>query len=147
MTAGCEVLPDPSNRVSLDETSLDVLGDPVAHLHFEAHERDQATQKAARTVVQNLFRHLDATNVQQLPPHWGHHHMGTLRMGRDERTSVVDASLRVHGVSNLYAVTSGTFVTAGPSSPTLLIVALAHRLAKHVLRELRVGAYLTHARG
>jgi glucose dehydrogenase len=147
MTAGCEVLPDPSNRVTLDETSLDIVGDPVAHLHFGAHERDQATQNAARTVVQSLFHHLDATNVQQFPPHWGHHHMGTLRMGRNERTSVVDASLRVHGVSNLYAITSGTFVTAGPSSPTLLIVALAHRLAQHLLRELRVGAYLTHANG
>jgi len=60
--------------------------------------------------------------------------MGTCRMGDDVRTSVVDRTLRVHGVSNLYIAGSAPFVTAGAGGPTLLMAALSLRLADH-LRE------------
>ena len=67
------------------------------------------------------------------------HQIGTHRMGRDPRASVVDASLRAHDVPNLYLVGSGSFVTASSSPPTLTIVALAIRAAEHIAARLRAG--------
>jgi choline dehydrogenase-like flavoprotein len=46
---------------------------------------------------------------------------------------VVDANCRVHGVANLYVAGSSVFRTAGYANPTLTIVALAHRLADHLV--------------
>jgi choline dehydrogenase-like flavoprotein len=66
-------------------------------------------------------------------PRWGFHLMGTCRMGRDPRTSVVTADLRVHGVENVYLSGASVFVTSGTANPTLTIAALTLRLADHLL--------------
>ena len=60
------------------------------------------------------------------------HHMGTTRLGRDPKTSVVDPDGQVHGVSGLFVAGSSVFPTAGYVNPTLTIVALAIRLADHL---------------
>jgi glucose dehydrogenase len=136
LTGSCELAPDPENRVTLDESQRDVHGDPVAHLHFSATDRDRATGDRMVAIIREVAGKVNARQLQELPPHWAHHHLSTVRMGNDERTSVVDRNLKVHGVSNAYVLTSGNFVTSGPANPTLLIGAFAHRLAEHLVAEL-----------
>lgn len=136
LTASFELDPAPGNRVTLEDAQLDVHGDPVAHLHFSATGRDRATGERAVELLRDVAGKVNARNLEELPPHWAHHHLGTVRMGNDERTSVVDRNLKVHGVRNAYALTSGNFVTSGPANPTLLIVAFAHRLAEHLVANL-----------
>ena len=58
----------------------------------------------------------------------------TTRMASDPRHGVVDADCQVHGVDGLYIAGSSVFPTGGHANPTLMIVALAIRLA-HRLRE------------
>ena len=70
---------------------------------------------------------------------YGGHHLGTARMGDDPRTSVVDAQCRVHGVENLFIASAATFPTSSQANPTLTIVALALRLAKHLAHQLWVA--------
>jgi choline dehydrogenase-like flavoprotein len=62
------------------------------------------------------------------------HHMGTTRMHPDPREGVVDGDARVHGVSNLFVAGSSLFPAGGTAMPTLTIVALALRLARHLQR-------------
>jgi hypothetical protein len=64
------------------------------------------------------------------------HHIGTTRMSQDLRTGVVDKNCRVHGISNLYIASSAVFPTSSCMSVTLLIVALALRVASSILDEL-----------
>ena len=59
--------------------------------------------------------------------------MGTTRMHADPRIGVVDANLRTHDVENLYVVGASVFTTGGDANPTLTVVALAERLADHLL--------------
>ena len=66
----------------------------------------------------------------------GKHHIGTTRMHPDPASGVVDADCRVHGVGNLFVAGSSVFPTIGCAHPTLTIVALAVRLARHLDREL-----------
>ena len=54
----------------------------------------------------------------------------------DPRQGVVDADGRVHGLANLFVAGSSVFPTIGCAHPTLTIVALAVRLARHLDREL-----------
>lgn len=62
------------------------------------------------------------------------HPSGTTRMHPSPRSGVVDTDGRVHGVANLYIAGSSVFPTVGHANPTLLIVALAARLAGHLRR-------------
>jgi choline dehydrogenase-like flavoprotein len=59
----------------------------------------------------------------------GQHHMGTTRMSDDPKQGVVDRHCRVHGMSNLFVAGSSVFPTPGGATPTLMLVALAIRLA------------------
>jgi choline dehydrogenase-like flavoprotein len=68
---------------------------------------------------------------------YGGHHIGTARMGRDPRTSVVDPNARVHDVANLYIAGSAVFPTSSQANPTLTLLALSLRLADHLARTLR----------
>jgi choline dehydrogenase-like flavoprotein len=66
----------------------------------------------------------------------GTHHIGTTRMSEDPRTGVVDRHCRVHGISNLYIAGSSVFPTSSCMSVTLLIVAIALRVAATIRNEL-----------
>ena len=62
----------------------------------------------------------------------GPHHLGTTRMHDDPGHGVVDRNARVHATENLYVAGGSVFPTGGYANPTLTIVALAVRLAKHL---------------
>ena len=62
--------------------------------------------------------------------------MGTVRMGIDPQSSVVDADLRSHDHPNLWMVGSGVFPTGGTANPTLTIAALSLRLAAKLVGQL-----------
>lgn len=67
--------------------------------------------------------------------------MGTLKMGTDKKTSVVDPNLRAHEVPNLYVASAATFPSSlGPTNPTLTLAALTLRLAARLRGELKGGA-------
>jgi choline dehydrogenase-like flavoprotein len=57
------------------------------------------------------------------------HPMGTTRMASSSKQGVVDPNCKIHGVAGLYVAGSSVFPTAGHANPTLMIVALAIRLA------------------
>jgi choline dehydrogenase-like flavoprotein len=62
------------------------------------------------------------------------HQMGTMRMGTDPDTSVVDADQRFHGVPNMYVIDGSVFPTSGGYNPTLTIQALAWRAAAGIAK-------------
>jgi choline dehydrogenase-like flavoprotein len=62
----------------------------------------------------------------------GGHHLGTTRMAANARAGVVDTNCAVFDLPNLYVASSAVFPTGGHANPTLAIVALAVRLARHL---------------
>ena len=63
----------------------------------------------------------------------GDHHMGALRMSAASEDGIVDINSRLHSVDNLYIAGSAVFPSGGYANPTLTIVALALRLADHLI--------------
>ncbi len=63
----------------------------------------------------------------------GGHHIGTTRMSTSEREGVVDGQCRVHGIANLYVASASVLPTSGQANPTLTVLALALRLADHLV--------------
>jgi choline dehydrogenase-like flavoprotein len=67
------------------------------------------------------------------------HPSGTTRMGSDPRRSVVDSDCMVHGVDGLFVAGSSVFPTNGHANPTLMIIAMAMRLADHLRERLSIS--------
>ena len=133
--AEIEPLPDPANRVTLDEERTDEFGDPVPEVSWSRGDHGERTIERAFEVMERIVDRLDAE------PRWTErvrtwhgvgHLSGTTRMGTDPGESVVDPDLRTHDVENLHVVGSSPFVTMGATAPTLTIAALALRLADHL---------------
>ena len=125
--------PSADRRVTLAE-QRDALGVPRAVLDWRLG--GEVTRTVTR-LQEILAEQLGARGIGTLTPAEGppeytdaSHHMGTTRMGRDPRTSVVDPDCRVHGLANLFMAGSSVFPSAGHANPTWTLVALALRLAR-----------------
>jgi choline dehydrogenase-like flavoprotein len=143
-----EMQPHADNRVTL-APETDCYGKPLALVrhsptpldrrsHVELHRvlTDELRAAGLGTVVSGL------ANADPWPiTDDASHHMGATRMGHDLTTSVVDADCRLHTVPNVYVAGSSVFPTSGYANPTYTIVALAIRLAEHLVQVLaRRGA-------
>ena len=144
-----EQIPNPESRVTLAATGTDALGVPRIRVDWRYVPEDVTSLVHALDVVKTeiaatgfgRFEYDPATVEAEIVRYgaYGGHHIGTARMGRDPATSVVDADCRVHGVENLHVAGSAVFPTSSQANPTLTIVALALRLARH-LRSRRAGS-------
>ncbi|MCW5800881.1 MAG: GMC family oxidoreductase [Deltaproteobacteria bacterium] len=132
--------PRPDNRVTLDRDHRDPYGQPIASVRWtisdlERHSLTELHRALARELQRARIGELHSELLDgRTPPALGDasHHMGTTRMGRDPRTSVVDSDGRVHELDNLFVAGSSVFPTSGYANPTATIVALAIRLADHL---------------
>ncbi len=134
--------PDPVSRITLSQKT-DRLGLRLPHLHWGVGRRDFEDVQRSTELLAAEFKKVGAGKVVSLwergerrPPvvTGGWHHIGTTRMSVDSKSGVVDADCRVHGVDNLYVAGSSVFPTSGYANPTLTLVALAVRLARHLSR-------------
>ncbi|MFO1147995.1 MAG: GMC family oxidoreductase [Alsobacter sp.] len=132
-----EQLPDPGNRLTLDPTDRDVYGVPVPRIAYRIDDYTRAGMQAARTAHAAIFARLDATAIHHSPEAQGAGHIiGTARMGKDARTSVVDRDLRSHEHPNLFVLGSAVFPTSATANPTLTIAALSLRAVAAVREQL-----------
>jgi len=147
-----EQSPNPDSRVTL-VNERDKLGVRRAKLSWSFTEIERRTvdvmnaYAAARLQKEGigtlrLDRALDENRLElPMDLRGGQHHSGTTRMAASERDGVVDADLKVFRTRNLFVCGSSVFPTNGWVNPTLTIVALGLRLARHLAKShLSVGA-------
>lgn len=126
-----EVLPDRANRVSLDHARRDSSGLPGLRLQFEPGPYAARGVEQLRAVFDDIAARLGDVEIEHSADLITVNHMiGTMRMGDDPSTSVVDRNCRTHDHPNLYVAGSSVFPNGGGANPpTLTIAALALRLA------------------
>jgi choline dehydrogenase-like flavoprotein len=138
-----EDLPDPDNRVRIDRNGNIVLAYTPNNL--EPHERLKTKLKEAMKQThcekhghechQGLFaRNLYAG--QRIPLAGVAHQNGTIRFGRDPKTSALDANCKAHDLDNLYVVDGSFFVSSSAVNPALTIMANALRVGDRLLERL-----------
>ena len=125
-----EDLPDPDNRVWLDEDGI--------HLDVTDRYREHFDRLVARWTAE--LKRVDASfsiYVRRDVPIGGvGHQCGTCRFGTDPRTSVLDVNCRAHDVDNLYVVDGSFFCSSAAVNPSLTIAANALRVADHLVERL-----------
>jgi len=134
-----EQVSHPENRVQLSER-LDAADRHLPELSVRLTPEERRAHERGLEVVATELGLNTARLVQQMRLmfdgrrcgfFW--HHMGTTRIDDDPTRGVVDRNCRVHGVSNLFVLGSAVFPSGGTGPPTLSIVALALRLAEHLV--------------
>jgi choline dehydrogenase-like flavoprotein len=138
-----EDLPDPNNRVTVDRKGEIVLS--YTPNNIEAHERLKAKlqshMKQTNCAIHGHDCHqgLFARNLylgQKIPLAGVAHQNGTIRFGRDPKTSALDENCRAHDLDNLYVVDASFFPSSGAVNPALTIMANALRVGDHLLERL-----------
>lgn len=137
-----EQLPDPESRVTLSD-QLDPLGVPLPRIDWRLHDEEYHTVHRLMELVIAEFERIGLPAPRPAPwmdspETWRTrvldraHQLGSVRMGATPEEGAVDTDLRVYGTENVFVADGSVFPTGGHANPTLLIVALAHRLAQHV---------------
>jgi len=140
-----EDLPDPENRVTIDREGRVVLA--YKPNNEEGHRRLVAKlqqlmkeQRACPIHGKECHQGLFSRSLyvgQRIPLAGVAHQNGTIRFGRDPRTSALDVNCKAHDVENLYVVDASFFPSSGAVNPSLTIVANALRVGDHLLARMR----------
>lgn len=132
----------PQNRVTVDPKQTDRYGIPIPVVRFEFSENDRALFRDIVTSAHRIFDVCGAEMRQFESPNIGgfaSHEVGTIRMGRDPKTSVLNEWNQSREVRNLFVVDGSCFTTFPEKNPTLTIAALAVRCARHIAEMRRRG--------
>jgi choline dehydrogenase-like flavoprotein len=79
------------------------------------------------------------TSFGQGPTGFASHEVGTVRMGKDPHTSVLNGFCQAHDVKNLFVTDGSCFTTSSEKNPTLTIMALSLRAADYIKDQRKRG--------
>jgi choline dehydrogenase-like flavoprotein len=143
MTGFGEILPNHLNKVTLDKTKKDKWGLPVLSMDAELQENEVRMRK---DMMQDAMDILTAAGVKNVhgwnndsPIGKGIHEMGTARMGRDPRSSVLNAFNQVWDAPNVFVTDGACMTSASCVNPSLTYMALTARAASYAVEELKKG--------
>jgi choline dehydrogenase-like flavoprotein len=141
-----EDLPDPNNRVTIDNDGKIVLSytpnNLVGHERLKAKLKEVMKQTNCTVHGNECHQGLFARNLYKgatIPLAGVAHQNGTIRFGNDPKTSALDVNCRAHDVDNLYVVDGSFFPSSGAVNPALTIIANALRVGDHLLERLGVS--------
>ncbi|KRQ17378.1 hypothetical protein AOQ71_02260 [Bradyrhizobium manausense] len=138
-----EQLPTESSFVSL-ATDKDSLGVQRLVVDFNYCELDATSVVRAHDILDRSLREANVGYLEyrtsrdalvssvMAQASDGFHQLGTTRMSKDANSGVVDENCKVHGLDNLFLLSSSVFPSSGQANPTFQIVAFAFRLASYL---------------
>ncbi len=140
------LFPSPKKFVDLDPDRKDRFGIPLPRVHLHYEENDVAMAKdmvqtseeiilAAHGEVLSKPKTITPETLQIDYNHW----VGTVRMGHDPKTSVVNADGQSHDIPNLFVGDSSVFAAYPEKNPTLTNIALAWRMSERLAEKAKRG--------
>lgn len=138
-----EMLPDHSNRIFLDPTVKDKWGLPVLAMDVELKANELKMRKDMKQDAIDILEAAGVKNVQgyegEYGPGMGIHEMGTARMGRDPKSSVLNAFNQVWDAPNVFVTDGAAMTSASCVNPSLTYMALTARAADYAVQALKRG--------
>ncbi|KEQ30292.1 GMC family oxidoreductase [Pedobacter antarcticus 4BY] len=140
-TAFGEILPYHENKITLDPNKKDKWGLPVLNMDAELKENELKMRKDMRKEMEAMFDVVGIKNITS----WdgghamGHgiHEMGTARMGRDPKTSVLNKWNQVWDCKNVFVTDGSCMTSSACQNPSLTYMALTARAVDYAVNELK----------
>ena len=138
-----EILPYHENKISLDKNKKDKWGLPVLEMDAEIKENELEMRKDIKLELKGMLESAGVKNINT----WddghavGHgiHEMGTARMGRDPKTSVLNGTNQVWDCKNVFVTDGACMTSSACQNPSLTYMALTARAADFAVNELKKG--------
>lgn len=141
MLAFGECLPYHENHVSLDTTKTDPYGLPTLNIDCEWKENELAMRKDMASAAGEMLDAAGFKNIKTYDtgsnPGLGIHEMGTARMGRDPKTSVLNGWNQVHSCKNVFVTDGACMTSSACQNPSLTYMALTARATHYAVEELK----------
>lgn len=138
-----ECLPNHNNFVELDKEKIDAWGVPTLKIHCSWSENELALRKDMAMSAAEMLAAVGAKDIQPEigndPPGFTIHEMGTARMGRDPKTSVLNSFNQAHDVKNLFITDGGAMVSSSCVNPSLTYMALTARACDYAVQQMQKG--------
>jgi len=141
--AWAETLPYYDNKITLDKEQKDQWGLPLVRIAFEYRDNEKAMQQDIKNTAAEM---LDKTGFKNIHPyvHFSPggsavHEMGTVRMGRDPKTSALNAFNQLHDVKNVFITDGSCMTSAACQNPSLTYMALTARACDYAVTALKKG--------
>ncbi|MEQ8471954.1 MAG: GMC family oxidoreductase [Marinoscillum sp.] len=136
-----EMLPDPSNRLYLNQDKKDPYGIPMVTFACEFKENELNMRKDMKASAGEMLEAAGFRNVREYDdpgaPGLGIHEMGTARMGHNSKTSVLNKWNQVHGAENVFVTDGACMTSSACQNPSLTYMALTARAAHYALDQLK----------
>ncbi len=129
-----EVLPDPANRITLS-SEKDAMGIPKPEAHYSIADYTRRGAETSKADFARIAALMGGTGLRYSADGQfanNQHITGTMGMGNDAATSVVDGFGRTHDHENLFICSTGVMPTSATMNSTLTAIALALRTADHM---------------
>ena len=138
-----ECLPHQDNRLVLDANKVDAWGIPAMKISHKWRENELAIFKDATTSAAEMLEAAGAKDITLMTtpslPGECIHEMGSARMGRDSKTSVLNGWNQAHDVRNLF-VTDGSFMASSAcQNPSLTYMAMTARACDYAVKQMAKG--------
>lgn len=136
-----ETLPYHDNKVTLDKTKKDAWGLPVVAIDAVIRDNEKKMRIDMMQDAKEILEAAGAKNVQAYNTEAvlgkGIHEMGTARMGRDPKTSVLNEWNQVWDAKNVFVTDGSAMTSAACQNPSLTYMALTARAVDHAVGELK----------
>lgn len=141
ITGFAECLPYHDNQVTLNSDVLDKWGQPTLSIDAEFKANEKALNKQIQEDAVEMLQKVGLKDIlgfdKEHPPGYGVHEMGTARMGRDPKTSVLNGFNQVHAAKNVFVTDGACMTSSSCVNPSLTYMALTARAADHAVSELK----------
>jgi len=138
-----ECLPNHNNFVELDKEKTDAWGIPVLKIHCAWSENELAMRRDMAIAAAEMLAAVGGRNIEPYahdePPGFAIHEMGTARMGRDPKTSVLNAFNQSHDVKNLFITDGAAMASSSCVNPSLTYMALTARACDYAVQQMKRG--------
>ena len=138
-----ECLPNPENSVSLDPEAKDAWGIPALRINCAWRENERALLKDMSISAAEMLAAAGATSItpfiEDNAPGLTIHEMGTARMGRDAKTSVLNAHNQAHDAKNLFVTDGACMTSSSCVNPSLTYMALTARACDYAVSQMKKG--------
>lgn len=143
LSAQGEMLPRYENTVKLHSTLKDKWGIPQLEINCRWSDNELDMMKDAADTAEKMLEVAGVENISsyvtQKPPGLAIHELGTARMGRDPKTSVLNGFNQCHDVSNLFVTDGASFSSSAVQNPSLTFMALTARAVDYAAKEMKNG--------
>jgi choline dehydrogenase-like flavoprotein len=138
-----ETLPYYENKVTLNKDKKDKWGLPTLDIDCEFKENEKIMRKDMMASAVEMLEKSGLKNVKTFDydpaPGFCIHEMGTARMGKDPKTSVLNGFNQMHDVKNVFITDGACMASSACQNPSLTYMALTARACDHAVNELKKG--------